>query len=251
MSPEASPPSSPPSPAPDVAADLATRKDVPQSQGRFEAAFNQSLVGMSIVDPEGRVVEINDAFCRMVGRSREELVGRTSFDYTHPDDRARTAGIVGEALRRGGERSVVEKRYLRPDGKVVWARLSLSAAERDGAGNALRLVGIIEDLTASKQANETIRSSEAWLRQVFESVADYAIFTLDLDGRVTSWNAGAQRLFGYAEDEILGLDSALLWPADDRTAGLPAQARRAAKSALCRLEDPGAVEAALTRLWLH
>ena len=229
MSPEVPPPSSPSSSAPGVAADGPAKQDVLESQGRFEAAFNQSLVGMSIIDAEGRVVEINDAFCRMVGRSREELVGRDSFDYTHPDDRGPTTGAVGAALRRGAERGVIEKRYLRPDGGVVWARLTLSAAERDAAGNAVRLVGIIEDITAGKQAAETIRSSEAWLRQVFESVADYAIFTLDLEGRVTSWNAGAQRLFGYAEDEIIGRDSAQLWPEADRAAGIPAKERRDAR----------------------
>ena len=184
---------------------------------------------MSIIDPAGRVVEINDAFCRMVGRAREEIVGRTSYDYTHPEDREPTTRTIGTALQRGGVRSVVEKRYLHKDGTVVWARLSLSAAERDPQGNSLRLVGIIEDITANKLAHETIRSSEVWLRQVFESVEDYAIFTLDLDGLVTGWNPGAQRLFGYAESEIVGRDSALLWPAADRAAGIPAKERRDAR----------------------
>ena len=216
-----------------VARDITVQKlasdRLAESQGRFEAAFSQSLVGMSIIDSEGRVVEINDAFCRMVGRSREEIVGRTSHDYTHPEDREPTARTVANVFRGGDARSVVEKRYLRKDGTVVWARLSLSAAQRDAQGNGLRLVGIIEDISASKLAHETIRSSEEWLRQVFESVEDYAIFTLDLDGLVTGWNPGAQRLFGYAESEIVGRESALLWPAADRAAGIPAKERRDAR----------------------
>ena len=213
----------------DITAQKLASGRLAESQGRFEAAFSQSLVGMSIVDPQGRVLEVNDAFCRMVGRPREELVGCTSHHYTHPDDREPTTRIVGDALQCHAARSVIEKRYLHRDGTVVWARLTLSAAQHDARGNTLRLVGVIEDITANKLAHETIRSREAWLRQVFESVADYAIFTLDLDGRVTGWNAGAQRLFGYAESEILGRDSALLWLAADRAAGIPAKERRDAR----------------------
>ena len=213
----------------DITAQKLASDRLAESQGRFEAAFSQSLVGMSIIDPEGRVLEINDAFCRMVGRSREEIVGRTSHDYTHLEDHELTARIVGDALRGSGARSVVEKRYLHKDGTVVWARLSLSSAQRDARGNSLRLVGVIENITASKLAHETIRSSEAWLRQVFESIADYAIFTLDPDGLVTGWNSGAQRLFGYVESEIVGRDSALLWLDADRAAGIPAKERRDAR----------------------
>ena len=213
----------------DITAQKLAADQLAESQGRFEAAFSQSLVGMSIVDPQGQVLEINDAFCRMVGRSREELVGRTSADYTHPEDQGPTTRIVDEAFRSGAVRSVMEKRYLRRDGAVVWARLSLSAAQHDAEGRTLRIVCVIEDITASKQAHETIRSREAWLRQVFESVEDYAIFTLDLAGLVTGWNAGAQRLFGYVEGEILGRDSALLWLETDRAAGIPDKERRDAR----------------------
>ena len=210
----------------DITAHKVASDRLAESQGRFEAAFSQSIVGMSIIDPQGRVLEINDAFCRMVGRPREELVGRTSYHYTHPDDREPTVRTVGDALQRGGARSVIEKRYVHRDGSTVWARLSLSPAQQDPEGNTIRLVGVIEDITASKQAHETIRSREAWLRQVLESVADYAIFTLDLAGLVTGWNAGAERLFGYTEKEILGRESAILWPAADRAAGIPAKERR-------------------------
>ncbi len=225
-------PSGPPAEAPEAsAADGPARVRHPeQSRGFFEAAFSQSNVGVSVIDATGRVLEINDAFCRMIGLPRGEIIGRPSSHYTHPDDRARSAGILsGAALGTTGA-SALEKRYQRPDGSILWARVNLSVAERDAAGQPSRMIGLIEDITASKAAAEAARSSEARLRQVFESVEDYAIFSLDVQGAVTGWNAGAERLFGYKEAEIVGRNSELLWEEADQRQGIPAKERHDAQT---------------------
>ena len=208
---------------------VAREPDPTESQGRFEAVFSQSILGMSIVDAQGSVLEINDAFCRMIGLPADQIIGRNSSHYTHPDDRAPSAVTVDHALRNAQRGSVIEKRYIRPGGSTLWARVSLSVALRDATGAPVRLVGIIEDITASKTAAEALGAREAWLRQVLESVEDYAIFSLDLDGAITSWNLGAERLFGYKESEIIGQNSAVLWPMADREAGIPAKERRDAR----------------------
>jgi two-component system CheB/CheR fusion protein len=84
------------------------------------------------------------------------------------------------------------------------------------------------DVTSGKRAEAQLQRSEARLRLVLESVADYAIYTLDLEGRVDSWNAGAARMFGYAEDEIIGQPATLLATVEDRERGTDRQELRLA-----------------------
>src|SRR5919112_5593133 len=73
------------------------------------------------------------------------------------------------------------------------------------------------------------RQEAALFRLMVENVRDYAIFSLDLDGKVSTWNPGAERVFGWAEAEILGRDGAVLFTPEDRAAGVPAQERATAR----------------------
>ncbi len=207
---------------------LATR--IVETPSLFEAVFSQSNVGVSIVDPAGRVLEINDAFCAMIGLPADQIIGQTSSHYTHTDDRGLSGETIVSAAQRNGTGSVIEKRYVRSDGSTLCARVSLSVASRDEHGNPSRFVGLIEDITASRGAAEAIQNNEVRLRQVIESVADHAIFSLDLAGVITSWNVGAERLFGYQESEIVGQDGAILWPTADRQGGILTNERLDARS---------------------
>jgi two-component system, chemotaxis family, CheB/CheR fusion protein len=86
-----------------------------------------------------------------------------------------------------------------------------------------RIEGVVmtfQDVTARRRAEEHVRSSEERLRLLIDSVKDYAIFTLTPDGRIDTWNKGAQRMFGYAEEEILGQGFAVLFVPEDRAAGM-------------------------------
>ena len=126
------------------------------SEERFRAAFEQSVVGMVFADPEGRVSRVNDAFCALVGRRPDQLLGRTSREYTHADDIDRNVNILGRLKARKAESTVYEKRYVRPDGSVVVAQVSLSSVH-DAAGNAVGVVAIVQDITARKRAEDQDR----------------------------------------------------------------------------------------------
>ena len=90
------------------------------SEGRFRRGFADSPVGMAIISADWRWMEVNDALCRMLGRSREELIGRSPAEATHPDDIGRSRAVVDRALDGAGHQEFV-KRYVRPDGEIVWA----------------------------------------------------------------------------------------------------------------------------------
>jgi PAS domain S-box-containing protein len=124
-----------------------------ESEVTFRAMFDVSSVGKVEVEPEsGRFLRVNTAMCKFVGYSEAELVTRTVYDITHPDDR----DLDGETLPRlrAGEITGfdLEKRYIRKDGNVVWARVTVNAIRVPG--RPLRNTGVILDITDSKEREE-------------------------------------------------------------------------------------------------
>jgi PAS domain S-box-containing protein len=122
----------------------------------------------------------------------------------HPEDRGKAQSIIEQALA-GGESFEFEERILWPDGSVRLLA-SRGRAERDAEGRPIRLYGVCQDITERRTAEDRLRTSEERFRLLIENVRDYAIFMLDPDGRVASWNAGAERIKGYRAEEILGRD---------------------------------------------
>jgi PAS domain S-box-containing protein len=145
----------------DVTARRRAEEALRESEEAFRVMFDQSRVGKVQVDPaSGHFLRANEAFCRLTGYSEEDLLGRTFFAITHPDDRAEDAAKL-EALREGRiEWFESEKRYVRPDGRVVWALVSVNLA-RDAAGRVRSTVGVVQDITARKEAEAALRESEA------------------------------------------------------------------------------------------
>ena len=164
------------------------------SESRFRRGFADSPVGMAIISSDWRWVEVNDALCRMLGRSRGELVGRSPAEATHPDDIARSRDVVDRALGGAGHQDFV-KRYVRPDGEVVWAAVdSIFVPSRRGDG---WFYAHIQDMTAERAAQEGVARQarqqsavaalgrfaleEQDLEVVMDRVAETVAATLDLD----------------------------------------------------------------------
>lgn len=121
---------------------------------RFRAAFDQAAIGMALVavgpePPAGTFLDANASMCAMVGRTIGELRAMTFSDVSHPDDVGLGMEVFGAVARDELDRGVVEKRYLRPDGREVWARVTVSAV-RDSRGRPLHLVAQAEDITERK-----------------------------------------------------------------------------------------------------
>ena len=126
------------------------------SEARFQALFDQAAVGMVEFDAAGRITRTNESYCRIVGRPMEEVVGRTSDHYTHPADLALAREYIGRIEAQTSLRAVFEKRYVRSDGAAVWARATISPLF-DGQGKLTRLLGIVEDISEQKSAEDRIR----------------------------------------------------------------------------------------------
>ena len=210
----------------DVGERRQTERALRESERRFRAIFDQAAMGIALVSPDRRMLQVNERFCRIVGYEREELLAMDDpvTTLTHPGDR-----IVEPSSPELADNAPVqvEKRYLHKQGHEVWARLTASPL-RDDAGRVRQLIGVVEDIDERKRAEAALQASEQRLRLVLESLTDYAIFTMDLERRVTGWNAGAERLLGYEEAEIMGRPADVIFPEEDRRAGVPAREIRRA-----------------------
>ena len=140
-----------------------------ESQERFRRAFEDAAIGMSLGTPDDVCLDVNAAYCRIVGRPREAVVGHLFTEFTHPDDvgaytRQHARLYAGEV-----DSYEIEKRYLRPDGTVVTGLLTVSAV-RDDTGAHFYDIGQLQDITAQKAAEAALRESEAHLRVIVEQL---------------------------------------------------------------------------------
>jgi PAS domain S-box-containing protein len=122
--------------------------DLVQEASRyFDIAFDRAPIGMAIFNADGEYVRVNPALCELLGRREQELLGRRDQEFTHPDDRQLDVDVAWEIL--AGRRSTFqrEKRFVRPDGSIVWAIANLTFL-RDERGRPLNWVGQFQDITA-------------------------------------------------------------------------------------------------------
>ena len=143
-----------------------------RSEDRFRRGFAHSPVGTAILSEDWRWLEVNDALCRMLGRSREQLVGHSPGEVTHPDDLPASRAISTRALA-GTPQQRLTKRYVRPDGEIVWATVdSIYVPGRRGDG---WFYAHVQDITAERVAQEAIE------RQARQQAAVAALGRFALD----------------------------------------------------------------------
>src|SRR6266542_6273470 len=199
------------------------------------AIFNSANFSSIATDAKGVIQIFNVGAERMLGYTAAEVVNRiTPADISDPQEvivRAKalsrelgtdiTPGfeaLVFKASR--GIEDIYELTYFRKDGSRFPAVVSVTAL-RDAQNAIIGYLLIGTDNTARKQIEEKLRWTEESFRLMVESVTDYAIVMLDSEGRVASWNSGAQRIKGYSADEIVGQHFSRFYPPAEIARGTP------------------------------
>ncbi|MEY8839453.1 PAS domain S-box protein, partial [Cribrihabitans sp. XS_ASV171] len=175
-----------------------------ESEARLQAIFEGASVGLSEIEPSGRIVLANDELGRILGRLPEDLRGLPVSEVTHPEDLARTLDVI-ERVKAGGVGAPglgLDKRYLRPDGSAIRAnsRATLLPGPDGGPGN---LLVVTMDLTERWQAEEAVRESEARFRQFGEASSD-ALWIRDAETLEWEYLSPAfDRIFGIERKAAL------------------------------------------------
>jgi PAS domain S-box-containing protein len=156
-------------------------------QYEFSAVFDHAGLGMVIADDAGRILRANQAFARLLGRDLATLIGHDTSEFTHPDDVAMTRSRVDELT------ATFEKRYIRPDGSIVWARIHVSPAFDEQNGRYV--IGTAEDITEQKRIREELVETR---RRVSSALIAGEVATYE-------WDVTSDRLWGDANfDHIFG-----------------------------------------------
>lgn len=132
------------------------RRLLEQDAGRFQQAFAQRMVGIAITSPQRQVIEVNDACCELIGRSRGELLRMSWIDFTHPDDVAGNLQLLTDTLEGRTEGYRLQKRFIHRDGRILHADI-VARAVRAADGKVDYLVLLVQDITAQKVAEAALR----------------------------------------------------------------------------------------------
>ena len=168
-----------------------------------------------MLDRQGRVTSWNAGAQRFKGYSADEIIGEHFSRFYTPEEKA--AGVPATALETSARTGVFETEgwRVRKDGTRFWAHVVIDPI-RDQNGELVGYAKVTRDLTDRKKAEDALRRSEEQFKFLVQGVTDYAIYMLDPEGRITNWNAGAQRIKGYAPDTrrrtVRAVSRSAAWP---------------------------------------
>ena len=190
----------------DLAWDITLRKryeeSLIESETRFRTTFDQSPVGSVIVGMDKRFIKCNEAFCNFLGYSEAELLGKTFTQFTFPDDIEIGLNALKQITTGEIESAVMQKRYLRKEGAIVWGEINLRLVRSD-KNEPLYYIPVIQDITERKRMEEALLLSEKLYRELANSITDL-FFEMDKDLRYTYWNRASENYTGIKASDAVG-----------------------------------------------
>src|SRR5207245_3663149 len=190
------------------------------SEARYRQIVETAFEGVWIIDSNNRTTLVNHRMPEMLGYAPEEMLGRPVLTFM--DDDAQAAFAANREQRQQAHQPEHEFRFRRKDGSELWALLE-SSPDLDAAGNYRGSLAMVTDVTERRRGQEALRRLAAMV-----ATSGDAIMAVDLTGSILNWNRGAERMYGYTAEEIIGRSILTITP-DAKAHGLTTildQARR-------------------------
>lgn len=201
----------------DISESKQIEKQLRDSEERFRLATEAALIYSWEIDTRTHKFQYSGNAAHTLGFAiRSELPKNLEekLAIIHPDDRDRVSREFEQALNEATT-FVMEYRVVGPSNTVIWLEKH-GKVLRDEHHKPMRVIGVAQNITVRKETEEALRQSEEHLRLIMESAKDYAIITLDMNGKITGWNKGAALLLGYKEKEIIGKSGDIIFIPEDR-----------------------------------
>src|SRR3984885_11897030 len=197
------------------------KEDLRQSEERFKLLVESVReYAIFMLDASGHVLTWNAGAERIKGYRADDIIGQHFSRFYPPEALAR--GLPEQELQIASRTGSFEDEgwRVRKDGSLFWANVVITAM-RDAQGELVGFAKVTRDLTQRRANEEVLRRSEERFRLLVDGVAEYAIFMLDPNGRVSTWNSGAERIKGYSAGDIIGQHFSIFYPQDARDSGWP------------------------------
>jgi two-component system, sensor histidine kinase and response regulator len=194
-----------------IAQDITERKRVHEvlmeSEEKIRGIFDAIGDSVTVVDKNGKIIELNESAVRMFGiKSKEEAIGMDGLAFVAADDSPMVTRQMGEVLSVGKAAPLTQFKYKRLDGTTFYGETS-SVILHGAQGNVVGLIGVIRDVTERRHLEEALREGEEKLRLIFEAIAD-GIIVIDLKGNVVDVNEATVRIGGYENrSQLIGTDA--------------------------------------------
>lgn len=181
-----------------------------ESEERFRTLFEAAPIGIALHAPDGRYLQTNQAYQRMVGYDEMELRSLGVKGITHPDDIEQGQKYFREMVEQRRDTYRREKRYFHKDGRLVWAQ-SAAVAVRKAQGELRYIISMVEDITDRKRTEEIIRERENNNRALLDAIPDL-IIRLRADGTILDFKAPEEQVFGFSAAIEVGGNLSMLEP---------------------------------------
>jgi PAS domain S-box-containing protein len=194
-----------------VVQDITERKQADdalrESETRFRTLFEHATMGVALLETKtGHFIDINQSYCDFLGYTREEMLHLTFKDITYPDDAQENIDKIALLLAGEIREFTIEKRFIRKDGGMAWGELTVSPLWAPGEEPSIYLhIGMVQNITKRKQAEQAMRESEVRYQALFENVGD-GVSLVDSEERVILANPAAEIIFGVPPGALVGRD---------------------------------------------
>lgn len=165
--------------------------------------FNNTGVGVTLADYQGKIIKCNEAFCKMLNYSKEELYKMKFSSFTFKDDKPKVIKLFKELLKGKRDHYSIEKRYVRKDGQIVWGDLTVAMIKGEDNKHQFTL-GLVIDITSQKEAGKKLKKAQDLSYTLLNNIPD-SIYFKDLESKFIKVNNSAVKKLGFKnEEEVVG-----------------------------------------------